>query len=121
MTGVASRASITIFARLNARPLPLTARMSAVYCVVLVVSRPPSRAEAALSTPIASAIHATPVELADSGLLTAQPVPPAPRGMKLAMAAVAYDGGGAGSGTEFAPAELVVEASVEARFHAEPA
>lgn len=60
----------------------------------------------------------TPVELADTGLLTAQPMPPAPRGgMKMAMAA--YDGGGAGSGTEFAPAVLVVEASVEARFHAE--
>jgi len=63
----------------------------------------------------------TPVELADTGLLTAQPAPPAPRvGMKFAMASL--DGGGAdGAGTEFAPAELVVEASVDARFHAESA
>ena len=62
----------------------------------------------------------TPVELADTGLLTAQPVPPAPRGMKLAMTSAMYDGS-TGASTEFAPAVLVVEAAVEARFHADPA
>lgn len=63
----------------------------------------------------------TPVELADTGLLTAQPVPPEPGGMRLAMMSTGWDGGGAGAGTEFTPAELVIEASVEARFSADPA
>ncbi|WP_022890540.1 SIMPL domain-containing protein [Agromyces italicus] len=57
-----------------------------------------------------------PVELADTGLLTARPVPQ-PRGERMfAMAASADTAGG--SAAEFAPAKLVIEASVEARFEA---
>jgi uncharacterized protein YggE len=57
-----------------------------------------------------------PIELADHGMLSAQPLPPAPKAM--AMRAVA-DFGGAAPTTEFAPAQLVVEASVDARFTAD--
>ncbi|MCD2442573.1 SIMPL domain-containing protein [Agromyces sp. SYSU K20354] len=60
-----------------------------------------------------------PVELADTGLLTAQPVPPGGGERMFAMRASA-DMGGGGSVTQFAPAKLVIEASVEARFAAEP-
>ncbi len=61
----------------------------------------------------------SPVELADTGLLTAQPVPPGGGGGErmFAMRAAADI---AGPVTEFAPAKLVIEASVEARFAAEP-
>ncbi|GAA1818162.1 SIMPL domain-containing protein [Agromyces neolithicus] len=62
----------------------------------------------------------TPVELADTGLLTAQPVPPSGGGRMFAMRATADMAGDAGAATEFAPAKLVIEASVEARFAAEP-
>ena len=62
----------------------------------------------------------TPVELADTGLLTAQPVAPVGGGERMfAMRASADMGSGAGSVTQFAPAKLVIEASVEARFAAE--
>jgi len=60
----------------------------------------------------------TPVELADHGMLSAQPLPVAPKAMMMRTAA---DMGGGASATEFAPAELVIEASVDARFTAEPA
>lgn len=53
-----------------------------------------------------------PVEIADHGLLTVQPGPPAPQAVM--MRAAAY--GGAQPTTEFVPADLVVEASVDARF-----
>lgn len=56
-----------------------------------------------------------PVELADHGMLSSQPTPIAPKAMM--MRAVADVGGAAP--TEFAPQELVVEASVDARFTAE--
>ncbi|MGX5697635.1 SIMPL domain-containing protein [Agromyces soli] len=61
-----------------------------------------------LGTPI-------PVELADSGLLDARPAP-MPRAM---MAKVAFSADSAGPSTELVPAELVVQASVDARFSAE--
>ncbi len=60
----------------------------------------------------------TPVELADHGMLSAQPLPPAPKAMMMRAAA---DMGGGPPATEFAPAELVIEASVDARFTADPA
>jgi uncharacterized protein len=62
----------------------------------------------------------TPVELADTGLLTAQPVAPGGGERMFAMRASADMGAGAGSVTQFVPAKLVIEASVEARFAAEP-
>jgi uncharacterized protein YggE len=62
----------------------------------------------------------TPVELADTGLLTAQPIAPGGGERLFAMRASADMGAGAGSVTQFAPAKLVIEASVEARFAAEP-
>ena len=58
----------------------------------------------------------TPVELADHGMLSVQPMPGAQKPMM--MRAVAEIGGGP-QGTEFAPAQLVIEASVDARFTAE--
>ncbi|HET6673084.1 MAG TPA: SIMPL domain-containing protein [Agromyces sp.] len=58
-----------------------------------------------------------PTELADHGMLSAAPLPPAPTAMMMRTAA---DVGGAPA-TEFAPALLVIEASVDARFTAEPA
>lgn len=58
-----------------------------------------------------------PVELADHGMLSAQPMPAAPKAMMMRTAA---DLGGAPT-PEFAPAELVIEASVDARFTADPA
>ncbi|WP_353816260.1 SIMPL domain-containing protein [Agromyces sp. SYSU T00266] len=58
----------------------------------------------------------TPVELADHGLLQAQPIPRAHRAV--AMRAMALEGADAGPAPEFAPAKLVVEASVDARFSA---
>ena len=60
----------------------------------------------------------SPVELADTGLLTAHPVPQGGGERMFAMRAVADTGGG---GAEFTPAKLVIEASVDARFSAEPA
>ena len=57
-----------------------------------------------------------PVELADHGMLSSQPTP-MPKAMM--MRAVADMGGGAP--TEFAPQDLVIEASVDARFTADPA
>jgi uncharacterized protein YggE len=57
-----------------------------------------------------------PIELADHGMLSEQPVPMMHKAT-LARAMVA-DGGGAPS-TEFAPAKLVLEASVDARFSAD--
>jgi uncharacterized protein len=59
----------------------------------------------------------TPVELADHGMLTAQPIPSA---QKAIMMLAAGDTRGGAPATEFAPAELVIEASVDARFTAEP-
>lgn len=58
----------------------------------------------------------TPVELADHGMLSTQPQPIAPKVMAMRTAA---DFGGGAPTTEFAPAELVIEASVDARFTAE--
>ena len=58
-----------------------------------------------------------PVELADHGMLSAQPMPAAPKAMMMRTAA---DLGGPPA-PEFAPAELVIEASVDARFTADPA
>ncbi|GAA1056823.1 SIMPL domain-containing protein [Agromyces luteolus] len=58
----------------------------------------------------------TPVELADHGLLQAQPIPRAHKAV--AMRAMAMDASDAGPAPEFAPAKLVVEASVDARFTA---
>ncbi|MFD4420917.1 SIMPL domain-containing protein [Agromyces sp. NPDC058484] len=60
----------------------------------------------------------TPVELADHGMLSVQPMPVAPKAMMMRTAA---DVGGGMPATEFAPAQLVIEASVDARFTAEPA
>ncbi|MDQ0892742.1 SIMPL domain-containing protein [Agromyces ramosus] len=60
----------------------------------------------------------TPVELADTGLLTAHPVPQGGGERMFAMRAVADTSGG---GAEFTPAKLVIEASVDARFSADPA
>ncbi len=60
----------------------------------------------------------TPVELADHGMLSTQPQPIAPKVMAMRTAG---DFGGGAPATEFAPAELVIEASVDARFTAEPA
>jgi uncharacterized protein YggE len=59
-----------------------------------------------------------PVELADHGMLSAQPLPPAPKAMLMRASA---DVGGGAPMTEFAPAQLVIEASVDARFTADPA
>lgn len=57
------------------------------------------------------------VELADHGMLSEQPVP---RAHKATMVrAMAADVGGAAPVPEFAPAKLVLEASVDARFSAE--
>lgn len=58
-----------------------------------------------------------PVELADTGLLAAHPAPQ-PRGARMFAMAASADMAGGGSGAEFAPAKLVIEASVEARFEA---
>ena len=63
----------------------------------------------------------SPVELADTGLLTAQPVPQGGGERMFAMRAAADMGGGGGGGAEFTPAKLVIAASVDARFSAEPA
>lgn len=60
----------------------------------------------------------TPVELADHGMLGVQPL--AAAAPKALMMRTAADGGGAPT-TEFAPAQLVIEASVDARFTADPA
>ncbi|WP_136708003.1 SIMPL domain-containing protein [Agromyces sp. H66] len=57
----------------------------------------------------------TPVELADHGMLSAQPMPGAPKAMMMRTAA---EFGGGPQGAEFAPAQLVIEASVDARFTA---
>ena len=58
----------------------------------------------------------TPVELADHGMLSAQPIRSSPKAM---MTLAAGDTGGGAPATEFAPAELVLEASVDARFTVE--
>jgi uncharacterized protein len=60
----------------------------------------------------------TAVEVADHGMLNPQPLPPVPKAMLMRAAA---DVGGGPPSTEFAPAQLVIEASVDARFTAEPA
>lgn len=61
----------------------------------------------------------TPVELADHGMLGVQPLAAAaPTALVMRTAA---DGGGGAPTTEFAPAQLVIEASVDARFTADPA
>ncbi len=60
----------------------------------------------------------TPVELADTGLLTAQPISPGGGGERLFAMRASADMGGPGSVTQFVPAKLVIEASVEARFAA---
>jgi uncharacterized protein YggE len=57
-----------------------------------------------------------PTELADHGMLSAAPVSAAPTAMMMRTADL-----GAAPTTEFAPALLVIEASVDARFTAEPA
>lgn len=54
----------------------------------------------------------TPTAIADTGLLSPDPTPPAPRMMR----AMAAEGGN--GGTEFRPEDVVVTASVEARFTA---
>ena len=59
-----------------------------------------------------------PVELADHGMLSTQPVA---RESKMLMMRAAADLGGGGPSTEFAPADLVIEASVDARFTADVA
>lgn len=61
----------------------------------------------------------TPVELADHGLLSVQPL--AAAAPKALMMRAAADLGGGAPATEFAPAQLVIEASVDARFTADPA
>ena len=58
----------------------------------------------------------TPIELADHGMLSEQPAPMMHKATMVR--AMALDGG-AGPTTEFAPAKLVIEASVDARFRAE--
>ena len=58
----------------------------------------------------------TPVELADHGMLSAQPIRSSPKAM---MTLAAGDADGGAPATEFAPAELVLEASVDARFTVE--
>jgi uncharacterized protein YggE len=63
----------------------------------------------------------TPAELADTGLLTAQPVPQGGRGERMYAMSMSADMGAGGGPVEFTPAQLVIEASVEARFTAEPA
>ena len=64
----------------------------------------------------------SPVELADTGLLTAQPVPPgAPAERMFAMRGSADMAGGGGGPSQFTPALLVITASVEARFTADAA
>lgn len=55
------------------------------------------------------------IELADVGLLGDQGAPPV-MALRAAKAEAAYDGGAGPSG--LAPADIVVEAAVEARFHA---
>ncbi len=62
----------------------------------------------------------TPVELADTGLLTTQPVPPGGGELMFATRASA-DVSGGGASSQFTPAKLVIAASVDARFSAEPA
>ncbi|SIN71060.1 SIMPL domain-containing protein [Agromyces cerinus] len=62
-----------------------------------------------------------PAELADTGLLTAQPVPQGGRGERMYAMSLSADMGAGGGPAEFTPAQLVIEASVEARFTAEPA
>lgn len=60
-----------------------------------------------------------PVELADHGMLSVQPLAAAaPTALMMRTAA---DVGGGMPTTEFAPAQLVIEASVDARFTADPA
>ncbi|WP_173924366.1 SIMPL domain-containing protein [Agromyces sp. Marseille-P2726] len=62
----------------------------------------------------------TPIELADHGLLSVQPLPGGAPKM-LMMRTAAEVGGGGTPTAEFAPAQLVIEASVDARFTAEAA
>jgi uncharacterized protein YggE len=57
----------------------------------------------------------TPVELADHGLLPGQPGGP---GQPVMMRAAAFAGAGGATATEFSPADLVIEAAVDARFTA---
>lgn len=61
-----------------------------------------------------------PVELSDHGMLSVQPLAAA-AAPKALMLRTAADVGGGMPTTEFAPAQLVIEASVDARFTADPA
>ncbi|WP_198165623.1 SIMPL domain-containing protein [Agromyces laixinhei] len=62
-----------------------------------------------------------PAELADTGLLTVQPVARGgPGGVLSAVRMSADISGGGGAPSQFTPALLVIEASVEARFTADP-
>ncbi|PWC03866.1 SIMPL domain-containing protein [Agromyces badenianii] len=61
----------------------------------------------------------TPAELADTGLLTAHPVPQG-GGERMYAMRVSADSTGSG-GPSLVPAPLVIEAAVEARFTADPA
>jgi uncharacterized protein YggE len=63
----------------------------------------------------------TPVELADTGLLTAQPVPESGAGQRMFAMRASADLSAGGGPSQFAPALLVIEASVEARFAADGA
>lgn len=62
--------------------------------------------------------HPAPVELADHGLLSTRSQSPAPQPMM--MRAAAFDAN-AQAAPELAPADLVIETSVDARFTADPA
>ncbi|WP_022891724.1 SIMPL domain-containing protein [Agromyces subbeticus] len=63
----------------------------------------------------------TPAELADTGLLTAQPVPHGGSGERMYAMRASADMSGGGGPAQFTPAQLVITASVEARFTAEAA
>ncbi|MRG58851.1 DUF541 domain-containing protein [Agromyces sp. CFH 90414] len=77
-------------------------------------------AKAAVYADALGAGHPAPVELADHGMLSAAQVVPFAAARLSAPAAFGAAPGGAPS-TEFAPADLVIEARVDARFSAEPA
>lgn len=62
----------------------------------------------------------TPIELADTGLLTAQPFPPGVGAERAFAMLDAVDASGGASPAQFTPAKLVIAASVDARFAADP-
>ena len=76
-------------------------------------------AKAAIYASALGLTNPSPVELADTGLLNVQPVPQGGGERMFAMRAVADTSGGGGA--QFTPAKLVIAASVDARFSAEPA